>query len=635
MKKLIVILFVVAVVVSGILLAQKKVAVEYEAQWQKIEELAEKQLPESALKETEIIYKKAMEENNIQQLIKATVYKMRITLEKEPDKAPEVIKDFETFTEKTTDKTDKALLNSMLAELYANYYQANQWNINERTEVHGTTPDDINEWTKNIFYDKISNLLDKSLHNKELLQKTDVQRYELLLEKGKDSEKLQPTLFDFLAQRKIDILESLEGITDVENSLDEAEYYLPAVEFVKQKFDEEFQQSLENKILAVYQQLIVFHLIDSQPDALIYIDLKRLDYVYSKSEDKKSYLNALEAMEKNYRNFPAVVEVLADLASYYHGLNENEEDENAEVDKTALRKAYDICADGIKRFPEYKRINLLKNIQTEILRKKLSYSHKGVCLPSSKLEINISFANIVEAELKVYKLDVSAIDFYTFSQNNQGKNLHPTAKLIETKKIALKKDVNFLTKDTLINLPVSDYGIYQLSVSTPNESNPENISYSSFTVTSLSYIMRKTDPDKINLYTLNRKSGLQIPNVTVKSGSLKWNGSAYDFNLKLTANTDKKGYCLISGKNEYSSDVYFFESGNDKYFSSQNYQYYQTYASDSENPRAQLTILTDRSLYRPGQTVYFKGSVIFHRKTNRRFIKRFLRSYIIRCIIRK
>jgi len=615
MKKLIVFLFILTVVVTGILLAQKKVEIDYESQWKKIEELASKQLPESALKETEIILKKAMKDSNIQQLIKATIYKMRFALEKEPQKAPLLIKDFEKFIEKTTDETDKALLNSMLAELYARYYQANQWNINERTEVYGTTPEDINEWTKNIFYNKISSLLDASLFDADLLQKTEVSKYEQLLEKGNDSEVLQPSLFDFLAQRKIDVLESLEGITDVENPLDDTKFYLPAQEFVKFIPDEEFQQSLENKILEVYRQLIAFHLPDKQPDALIYIDLQRLDYVYSKSEDKKSYLNALEVMEKKFQNFPAVVEVLADLASYYHGLKENEEVENAEVDKTSLRKAYDICADGVKRFPEYKRINLLKNIQAEILRKKLSYSHKGICLPSSKLAINISFSNLDEAELKVYKLDVSAIDFYTFKQNNRNdRNLHPTAKLIETRKINLKKDVNFLTKDTLIDLNVGDYGIYQLSISTPNEINPENITYSSFTVTSLSYIMRKTDPDKINLYTLHRKTGLQIPNVTVKSGSLKWNGSAYDFNLKLTANTDKNGYYHISGKNEYSNDVYFFESGNDKYFSSQNYQYYQSYASNPENPRAQLTILTDRSLYRPGQTVYFKGISYFSAK---------------------
>lgn len=613
MKKLIIFLFILTVVVTGILLAQKKVEIEYDTQWKKIEELAEKQLSESALKETELILKKAKEENNVQQLIKATVYKMRFTLEKEPDKAPKLIKEFETFTEKTTDKTDKALLNSMLAELYAQYYQANQWNIEERTEVHGTVPDDIKEWTKNIFYDKVMALLDASLQNTELLQKTDVTKYELLLEKGDDSKVLQPTLFDFLAQRKIDILESLEGIVANENPLDDVKYYLPAVEFVKLIPDEEFQQSLENKILAVYQQLIAFHLYDNQPDALIYIDLQRLDYVNDKSNDKKAYLKALENIEMQFKSVPAVIEVIADLASYYHGLNVDEE--NADFDKSALRTAYDICADGIKRFPEYKRINLLKNIQSEISRKKLSYNHNGVCLPSSKLDLNISFANIDEAELKVYKLDVSAIDYYTYKQNSRNdRTLHPSAKLIVTRKIALKKDKNFLSIDTVISVSVGDYGIYELSLAAPNETNKEQIAYSSFTVSSLSYIMRKTEPEKLSLYALNRKSGLQISDVTVKTGALKWNGKKYDFEQKLSAKTNKSGFCAIPIKNEYTNDVYFFESGNDKYFSSQNYQYYQSYASGHENPRPQLTILTDRSLYRPGQTVYFKGISYFSSK---------------------
>lgn len=615
MKKLVILLSVAILLISCKNMVQKKTEINYEKQWQKIEEFAEKQLPESALKELEVLLEYAQMQKNSEETIKALIYKMRFTLEKEPDKAPKLINDFEAFAEKTSDETEKALLNSMLAELYTQYYQANQWNINERTEVHGTIPGDIKEWTRNIFYEKISDLLDASLQNAELLQKTDVRKYELLLEKGDDSKLLQPTFFDFLAQRKINILESLDNITDVQNMLKEDKYYLPAKEFVAIKPDEEFQQSPENKIITVYQQLLAFHLADNQPDALIYIDLQRLHFVHSKSDDKKSYRKALEEMEKKFKTFPAVIEVMADLAKYYYEFESNEDEENKDFNNKALRTAFDICADGINRFPEYKRINLLKNIQTEISRKKLSYSHKGVCLPNSKLDLNISFANIDEAELKIYKLDVSAIDYYTYNQNSRNnKQLHPTAKLIETRKIKLRKDANFLSSDTVISFSASDYGIYELSLSSPAETNKEQIAYSSFTVTSLSYIMRKSDSDQISFYTLNRESGLQIPGVTVKSGSLKWKGSNYDFNLRTTTKTDNSGFCKIPTQNGYSSDVYFLESGNDKFFSSQNYQYYQSYGESIENTRALLTILTDRSLYRPGQTVYFKGISYFSSK---------------------
>jgi hypothetical protein len=57
-----------------------------ENRWIVVNELAEKQLPESALKEVEAILAQAQEEKNSAEIIKAFVYKMRFTLEKTPIK---------------------------------------------------------------------------------------------------------------------------------------------------------------------------------------------------------------------------------------------------------------------------------------------------------------------------------------------------------------------------------------------------------------------------------------------------------------------------------------------------------------------------------------------------------------------
>lgn len=67
---------------------------------------------------------------------------MRFTLEREPDKAPSLISEFEDFATKSTD-AEKALLHSMTAELYAQHYEQNRWNIDQRTNVAGFVPNDI------------------------------------------------------------------------------------------------------------------------------------------------------------------------------------------------------------------------------------------------------------------------------------------------------------------------------------------------------------------------------------------------------------------------------------------------------------------------------------------------------------
>ena len=137
MKKILYISLIALVVVSGIVLAQVNNRITIENRWKTVEELAEKQLPESALKEVDEILVQAQKEKNTGQIIKALLYKMRFTLDKAPDKAPELIHEFEIFAEKSTDPAEKALLHSMTAELYARHYQNNSWTINRRTQIAG------------------------------------------------------------------------------------------------------------------------------------------------------------------------------------------------------------------------------------------------------------------------------------------------------------------------------------------------------------------------------------------------------------------------------------------------------------------------------------------------------------------
>jgi uncharacterized protein YfaS (alpha-2-macroglobulin family) len=60
---------------------------------------------------------------------------------------------------------------------------------------------------------------------------------------------------------------------------------------------------------------------------------------------------------------------------------------------------------------------------------------------------------------------------------------------------------------------------------------------------------------------------------------------------------------------------FFFERGKDKYFSTSSYvSFFNRVSSDKD--KVQLRLLTDRSLYRPGQTVYFKG-IAYYASKNR------------------
>lgn len=613
MKKFIYTSLLALIVMAGIVLAQKNSSLSFDDRWKQVEEFAEKQLPESALKEVELILKQAIEEKNNAEAIKAFVYKMRFTLEREPDKAPALISEFEAFAAKSTDVAEKALLHSMTAELYAQHYEQNSWNISRRTNVAGFVPEDINEWTDNIYFEKISALLDASLQNIAVLQKTDALKFALLLHAGDDSRLLQPTLFDFLAYRKIDILNSISGIPDLENPLDDQKYFAPAEIFVKSQPDTIFKSSIENRILNVYKDLLNFHFANKNQVALLFADLQRLKFVYEQSQETDQYLNALDALIAKNMSSDFVIEAVAEKAQTVLSLAHNDS-------KYTKRQAFDICAEGIAKYPSHKRIDVLKNIQSQIIQKQLNINYKRLVRPQSDLAINVTYNNIETLYLKVYKLNVSAQDYYIYKQNSRReRKLHPSAQLVETKLIKLPKHDDFLANDTALVLKTDDFGIYEFSLSDSEnvlqaeQDEPSGITFGGFSVTAVNYISRKTEEEKMSVYVLDSKSGLPVRNAKVIVAEQKWTGSSYKLTKMNEASTDKKGFCSCMSENNFRNEQVFIENGNDKFFTNYQYRYFNNNDED-EDEESKVSILTDRSIYRPGQTVYFKGISWFANK---------------------
>jgi hypothetical protein len=606
MKKFIYTSLLALIVMAGIVLAQKNSSFSFDDRWKEVESLAEKQLPESVLKEVELILKQAVEEKNNAEAIKAFVYKMRFTLEREPDKTPALISEFEAFAAKSTDVAERALLQSMTAELYAQHYAQNRWNIDQRTNVTGLVPNDINEWTSSIYYNKVNSLLDASLQNAAVLQKTDALKFALLLHAGDDSRTLEPTLFDFLAYRKIDILSIISGIVEDENPLEDQKYFAPTEIFVKSQPDTTFKNSIENRILNVYKELLSFHLADKNDAALLYADLQRLKYVYEQSQQTDHYLNALDFLISKNSSSEIVVEALAEKAQT---ILQNSYSDS----KYSKRQAFDICAGGIAKYPSYKRIDVLKNIQSQIQQKQLIVNYKRLVRPQADQTLNVNYNNIETLYLKVYKLAVSAQDYYIYKQNSrQERKLHPSAQLVETKIIKLPKQDDFLPNDTALVLKTGDFGIYEFSLSDyentlqTEQSESLGVAFGGFSVSAVNFISRKTEEDKMSVYVLDSKSGLPLRNARLKVAELNWNGKGYVLTKQAEALTGKNGFCAYPVENTNRSQQFFIEYGNDKFFTNNQYYYFNSF-SHEESEESKISILTDRSIYRPGQTVYFKG----------------------------
>ena len=580
--------------------------------WEMLKQFTDNQLPESALKEVEKIMKQAQKEKNFSEAIKAQVYKMRFTLEKNPEEAPKLIHDFEVFTENCTDIAEKALLHSMTAELYAQFYQKEAWKINRRTEIVGKIPNDMKEWTKNIFFNKITQHLEASMADAVILQNTDALKLATLLEKGEDSRILQPTLFDFLVYRRISILESLGEITSNKNPLEEAHLFDAAPVFSTLKLNSIYQISPQNQILKSYQELLTFRLKSKNESALLFADLERLKFLNKNSDIGKEslYLMALNRLEKLYNDNETVVELLAEKANFYL------QNYNSAENKTFKRQAFEICADGINRFSNYKRIALLKNIQKEIATKTIHITYKSVTKPNSSIELEVKSQNIDTLQLTVYKVNATAQEYYTFKQNGQDKRvIYTNRNLLFTRQITINTNPNFEEVKTKIETEADDFGIYEFCLEEKGNEKNENRIFGTFTTTDLASIDRCTEAMKSSNYVLDRKSGTPQREVKVAVYNRNWTKQGYVLTSTSQYITDKNGACQINLDREGSSNqVIFFQKGKDAYFSSASQSYFSIQDNEIDTTTI-VSIYTDRSIYRPGQTVYFKAIAYCSNKT--------------------
>ena len=67
----------------------------------------------------------AINDKNTPMVIKNLILKMKEQMEVNDDQFPELIKEVENYTNSCADSASVAVLHSMLAEMYQNYYQRN------------------------------------------------------------------------------------------------------------------------------------------------------------------------------------------------------------------------------------------------------------------------------------------------------------------------------------------------------------------------------------------------------------------------------------------------------------------------------------------------------------------------------
>jgi len=582
----------------------------YEKEWKKVDSLSNKGLYKSALDVTEGIYTKAKSQNNAPQLVKAIIHRMKFEQYIEEYSLEKAINKLSQETEQAKYPL-KPVLHSMLAQTYWNYYSANRWKFDQRTQTVNFRKDDISTWDLTSIVDQVVKHYQWSLSSADSLKKTKLDIYDAVLETEYDSKKFRPTLYDFLAHRALDFYMNTEPeITKpaYRFEISSEDYFQPYDVFMKYNISSSDSLSLKFYAVKIFQELLDLHSKDSDPSALVDADLRRLKFIrsYSTSEFKDSlYLESLRQLEKKFYSHESSAEAAYEIAYMAYSQGLKYQPLVSDEYKWKMKEAVSVCEQGIKRFPQSHGAKNCQALIETIGQKDLDLQVEKVNLPDKPALAFVQYKNLKKIWLRVCRMD---IDKY----NNAVEKLYGEELVKKYLKLSplkewsldLPDDGDHQSHSVEIALPELPLGHYVLLASDNAgfQYKKNAIAYTSCWASDISYLSRKNEDGSYDFYVLSREKGSPLKNVTAQLWYEKYNYMTrnYEYVKAEKYASDDNGFfnVPVQGKDYRNFNVQFI-SGKDELHT--DYAIYQYKPYDyNQKVSTKTFFFTDRMIYRPG-----------------------------------
>jgi len=591
---------------------------DYKAAWKTVDSLEQQGLTRSALDVVEEIYEASKKDNNQPQFIKSVFYKLKYGNYIEEDSHVKIVNDVKAEIDAASFPAN-AILESILANVYWQYYQNNRWRFQQRTETVNFDNEDFQTWDLARLVREIVKYYHASLEESYKLKKIPLKEFEDILVYGKTEHSyLRPTLYDLLAHQALQFFVNDEAsVTQpiYKFELKNEDDFSPAEDFVEIDYSTKDSLSLKFYAIQLYQQLIAFHLDDKEKDALIDVDLARLNFVRSQSVNSHKdslYISAIIAMEKEFSNVPYSTLISFNKAQYYYTEGTKYDPNGSDEYKWDIKNALEICNSAIEKYPETFGSGECRWLQNQILMKSLSVQTEYGNLPDQPFLALVSFKNVNKIYLRIIPWTESLDQTKNKLDAQKLAQRYAAQKPIHEWSVDLPDDKDYQNHSVEIKMPTLSVGQYLVLVGTDPEFTYEKnaVGYSKTWITNISYIRKDTGENKVLFYALNRKSGQPFSNIDVEVWGQKYVPDAREyqfFKIKNGTTSDDGAFQFVKDDNQYNTYKMTFINGNDK-FESQNFY---SYAYNQNNTRRTTTFFyLDRSIYRPGQIIYFKGLVI-------------------------
>ena len=602
----------------------------YEKEWKNVDELiTKKKLPKTALAEVKKIYALAKKEKQDAQVIKTVVYMVGLQRETREDNETLAIKEIENEIASAKEPV-ASIFRSLLAGVYLNYFQQHRWQLYDRTETKQFRKEDIKTWTVADFHKKISELYQLSIKNEKLLQQTRLNSFDEIILKG-NVRHLRPTLYDLVAHRALEYFKSDERDIDKPAyafEIDQAAAFDPASDFIAKKIMTRDSLSLKHKALLVYQQLLAFHLKDTKPDALLDADIHRLEFVHENSthpDNDSLYRMALKHLVSQYANLPAASQAWYLLAKEYNSDAESYNPFGDTTQRYARVKAKEICEKVIEQKDSSEgKINCI-NLLEQIEAKELNFSLEKVNVPGKAFRSLIQFRNLNKVFLRLVKAGEKTEDILNYYDEKTWAQILKMPAIRSWQQV-LPATNDYQAHSVEIKIDELPIGEYILLAASDNFSREAVVGARPFYVSNISFVNTQNDH-----FLLHRETGKPLSSASVQVWEQRYDPKQSKYIKQKTRlyTADANGHFKL---NNPTKDIYSYtyildiKHNGDKLFMNDWMNDYYYYRNPGQKETASIDLrriffFTDRSIYRPGQTIYFKGiAVIPDKETKNRVL---------------
>lgn len=581
--------------------------------WQEVETANQNGLPKTAIENLNLIYQDALQDEAYPEAVRALATRCITEASIEQPLIPNAIRRLESALPDLP-ATIQPVVKTLLADWYFSYYQQNRWRFAQRSQTATPPSEDFETWDLPRFLTHVDGLYRAALSDATTLQSTPIETYAPLLSSASVSDAHRPTLFDFVAYQALQFYALDEQIVRQQAAFDvsaASPVFSPLPDFLAWQLSADDDDSFLLQALKIQQALLKFHAADDDPTALLDANLNRFQFgnqVAVGSEKTARYQAALQGFADQHSQHPLSSLALGYLATSIHG----------EGDSV---KARQVAMIGLNRFKDSPGGAMCHNLIATIEAKELQIVTERVW-NSAGPQIEISYRNLNKVYFRLVKFDY---DNWRWGERRDPSNLDYNQRLAVFQQAAvaqwsadLPQTSDYKTAyhqvEAKFDLPS---GCYLLLASATEEfsETANQLAMAEVWVSRLALILHNdyTSPTSVG-QVVDALSGQPVVEAKVQLKTWEQDGRNSSEKKLADVRTDAQGFFQYPKNQQYRAYKFVVSHQDQTLGWVDQSGYYR--ANRRERALQQTLFFTDRSIYRPGQTIQFKGVLVFADQNN-------------------